>query len=321
MTLDVRVRQITYRTEDILSYELVSLNGSELPAFTAGAHIDLHLANGMTRAYSLHNPPDDNRRYCITVQREKAGRGGSHFVHEQIKVGQALRISPPRNDFPLVEEAEHTIFVAGGIGVTPIIAMASRLYSLGKKFSVHYCGRTMDRLALLDELRVFASPEHIHLHIDGGNPADGLDVTQLLNSPRPGVQVYCCGPTPLLDAVRKATSHWPKGTVHFESFAPPPIAASLEGAKTSGGCEFEVELASSGTVIPVPHDKSILGALRDHGIEVESSCEAGTCGACKTRYLSGEPDHRDYVLADDEQGEFVMLCVSRCKSSRLVLDR
>lgn len=316
MTIEVRIKRITYRTEGINSFELVPVGAQDLPPFTAGAHIELHLGNGMRRAYSLHNRPGETHRYEIAVQREPGGRGGSAYIHERLRVGEVITISGPVNAFELVETASHYILIGGGIGITPIIAMATRLREIGASAALHYCGRRSDMLAFLEEALALGPEISADFHIDGGVPANGFDPGRVLAGHVPGTSVYCCGPTGLMNAVRAATHHWPAGSVRFESFAPPPLPQVAPDDRSS---DFEIEVESSGQVIPVRPDQTILEALRARGMQLDSSCEAGTCAVCKTRYLEGQVDHQDFVLTNDEQDSYLMLCVSRAKSRRLKL--
>lgn len=321
MTINVRVRRITYRGPAVVSLELVPLEAELLPAFTAGAHIEVYLPNGMARQYSLHNPPGERHRYEIAVQREASGRGGSRHIHDQVKAGDVLAICAPRNHFELDEGAPQSILIGGGIGITPLIAMGTRLREIGASFALHYCARSRDRLAFLEEANALAQAGSVAFHLDDGIPALGLDTTALLATFAPGTRVYCCGPHGLNTAVRAASTHWPAGAVRFETFAAPPSAALAPVADgTTNGAEFEIELGSTGAIIPVRPDESILAALRAHGLDADSSCEAGTCGVCKTRLLEGDADHQDFVLSSDEQAEWMMICVSRARSRRLKLD-
>jgi vanillate O-demethylase ferredoxin subunit len=315
-TLQVRVCRITLEAAGINSYELVDPNGRDLPPFTAGAHVDAHLPGGIVRQYSLCNPPSERHRYVVAVLNEIAGRGGSRAMHEQVRAGDLLTVSEPRNNFPLREEAKRHVLIAGGIGATPLLAMVHRLTAVGAAFDLHYCTRMADKTAFRGVLALVAGAR-VHYHHDGGDPSRGLDVAKLLWTHEMGTHLYCCGPAGLMAAVKAASAHWPAGSVHFEFFAPPPAApAGQAGADAA----FEVRLASSGESFIVPPDKSILQALREHGRDADSSCEAGTCGTCMTGYLEGEPDHRDFVLDDDQRRQNLMICVSRSKSAVLVLD-
>jgi ferredoxin-NADP reductase len=316
MNIEVRIRRITWEAPDVHSFELVPLTG-ELPAFEAGAHIDVFLPGGLVRQYSLHNAPHERHRYLISVSRRDAGRGGSRAMHQQLAVGQVISISPPRNAFALQEDASRYLLLGGGIGITPLLSMAARLDELGARYALHYCCRERENAPFVDMLAEREASAKAHIHADGGVPARGLQVDALLREATPATQVYCCGPASLMEAVRAATRHWPAGTVHFESFAPPPVNPP---PRTEAHIDFEAELAKSGKVVGVAHGQTLLQALHAAGVDVESSCEAGTCGACKTRYLQGEPEHQDFVLGADEQAQYLMPCVSRCRGQRLVLD-
>jgi ferredoxin-NADP reductase len=314
-SIDVRVTRISYRTPDIHSFELTSLNGADLPMFSAGAHVEVMLPSGVRRPYSLHNRPGDTKRYEIAVKLEAAGRGGSRFLHEKVRVGDVLAISPPINHFELVDGAARYVLVGAGIGVTPIIAMARQLSERGADFVFHYCGRTPESLAFLAEA-IEICGDRLRTYVDGGDPARGLDVRRLVEDAAPDAETYCCGPASLIAAVRDATPDARRHSLHFESFAAP---ASLPG-RSSSDPGLEVEIAETGEVIPLRPDQSVLDVLRECGHDVESSCEAGTCGACKTRLLEGEVDHQDFVLADDERREWMMVCVSRPRNGRIKLD-
>ncbi len=329
----VRVRSTSYLAENINAYEVVDPDGGDLPSFTAGSHIDLYFRDGRIRQYSLCNASNERHRYVFAVQRELDGRGGSKAIFERVHVGRVLVISRPRNGFPLAAEARRHLFLAGGIGITPIMSMVRELQRNGSAFAVHYCTRSRQRTAFFDELS--ALPEgSVVFHHDEGDPSRGLDVFNLLATFQAGTHLYYCGPEPFMAAVATASSHWPRGTVHCEHFsAPSSLAAQDAGAKRTlpsaifsrdveaDECEaFEVKIASTGEVFDVPKNKSIVEVLREHGIVIPTSCESGLCGTCKTRYLAGEPDHRDYVLDDDARQHEMMLCCSRAKSKLLVLD-
>lgn len=311
----LRVNVINDETPSIKTFELVDPEGLDLPVFTPGSHVDVTLPDGQVRQYSLCNGPAERHRYLLGVLREAHGRGGSRQMHERVAVGDLLQVSMPRNSFPLDRAAIRHLLIAGGIGVTPLMAMAHSLRVLGADFVLHYCTRDAAQTAFRDFVAEDGMASRVRLHHDGGVPGKGLDVAALLATAVPGTHVYCCGPAGLMAAVKAASAHWPPGQIHFEHFAA-PVASAAVGA----GADFEVQIASTGAVYPVPCDRSILSVLLGEGVLVDSSCEAGVCGTCTTRYLSGEPDHRDFVLSDVEQREHVMVCVSRAKSARLVLD-
>lgn len=324
--LMVRVQAIRYQGEDLNEYELVDLEGKELPPFTAGSHVDLYFRDGRVRQYSLCNSERERHRYRIVVQRDAAGRGGSKAIFERVHVGRRLVISHPRNNFPLAEGRRH-LLLAGGIGITPLLAMAYSLADRGQAFTLHYCTRTPERTAFLRDLMPLVESGSVVLHHDGGDPSKGLDIRALLAQPQADTHLYYCGPVGFMRAVAAASEHWPKGSVHWEYFTPSRDQAANESQAASGDASesdipvgFEVKIASTGQVFEVPNDKTILQVLRDNGFDVPSSCESGLCGTCKTRYLEGTPDHRDYILEDQEKESHVLVCCSRAKTPTLVLD-
>lgn len=322
--LAVLVRQIRFEGKGINSYELTDPDGGELPPFTSGAHIDIHLGlpdgGEVVRQYSLCNDPAERRRYVIAVLNDEAGRGGSTGLHRTLRVQDIVTISRPRNNFALDESAAKVILLAGGIGVTPLKSMAHRLERAGIDYELHYCAKDRAFAAFEDELQRLADRGRLHYHFDGGDPSRGLDIARLLADPRPGTHVYYCGPAGFMKACANAAAGWDPAVVHSEHFKPPvdPAAVASASAVPSGG--FTVELASSGRRIDVGPDESIADKLNAEGVPVETSCASGLCGTCKTRYRSGKVDHRDYILDDDERDEYLTLCVSRCDSELLVLD-
>jgi vanillate O-demethylase ferredoxin subunit len=317
-SFEVRVAGIRDEADKIRSYELVALDGGDLPAFTAGAHIDVHLPNGLVRQYSISSDPDDRRRYVIAVQREPESRGGSACLHEEIEPGDRLAITAPMNNFPLRDKAARVILIAGGIGVTPVLSMVRQLQKAAADWQLHYCARGPELTAFRELLSAPPYDARTTFHYDGGDPAKGLDVVGLLATPRPGDHLYCCGPTGLMAAVRAASAHWPSGAVHFEYFS---VDEAVIGEHAPDGA-FEVEIASTGEVFEIPADKSILEVLEENGIEVDSACQDGLCGTCITGVLEGEPDHRDMVLDDEEHASNTLMtvCCSRARSKRLKLD-
>lgn len=324
----LRVRQITYQARGINSYELVHPEGEPLPPFSAGAHIDFHFRDGSVRQYSLCNDSTERRRYLIAVLREADGRGGSKALHERLHVQRLVSIGKPRNNFPLAASARRHLLIAGGIGVTPLMAMVHSLERAGGDYTLHYCTRAAEHTAFRDELDPLAAKGRVMFHFDGGVPAAGLDIAALLREYDEGTHLYYCGPPGFMAACERAAAHWPQGAVHFEYFSaaasPKPFLSKDEledaGDDALGGLGFQVKLASTGAVFIVPNDKSIADVLGEHGIEIQTSCRAGLCATCKVRYLSGEVEHRDMVLEDEERGEYLTTCVSRAKSSMLVLD-
>ncbi len=321
-TLSVLVRQIRFEGKGINSYELTDPDGDELPPFTSGAHIDIHLSlpkgGEVVRQYSLCNDPAERRRYVIAVLNDEGGRGGSTGLHDTLHVQDIVTISRPRNNFTLDESAAKVILLAGGIGVTPLKSMAHRLESAGVDYELHYCTKDRAFAAFEDEMQKLADRGRLHYHFDGGDPSRGLDIKQLLSDPAPGTHVYYCGPSGFMKACADAASGWDRSAVHFEHFKPPVDPAAAASTAPPGG--FIVELASSGRRIEIGADESIADKLNAEGVPVETSCQSGLCGTCKTRYKSGTVDHRDYILDDAERDEYMTLCVSRCEGELLVLD-
>lgn len=318
-TLRVRVACITRVATDIQAYELVSPDGGSLPAFEPGAHLDVHTPRGHVRQYSLCNDAQETHRYVIAVQREPQGRGGSIALHDTVRQGDTLLVTAPHNTFPLLH-ARAYMLVAGGIGITPLLAMARVLQRTGVAYELHYCTRSPERTAFLEELSAAPFAAHVHLHHDGGEPSKGLDVRALLARRQPGARLYCCGPVGLMQAVRAAVRQhgWPAEKAHFESFT----AAGINTALGTEDSEFEVTIRSTGAVLQVPKGQSLLTVLRSHGLQVPSDCEAGTCGTCLTGVCGGEPEHRDSFFGGPEQAgpKRMLVCVSRARSRRLVLD-
>jgi tetrachlorobenzoquinone reductase len=321
--LEVRVKAVTFEADGILSYDLrpagtgaaPAFTGGALPPFTAGAHVDLHLPQGLVRSYSLINPQDERHRYVIAVQREPESRGGSRHVHQRLHAGELLSIAPPRNNFPLAEDARHSILIAGGIGITPIWCMAQRLEALGRSFELYYCVRRRALAALLEPIEALSArrPGSVHLTFDAEGGAI-LDIAALVAGAAADAHLYCCGPLAMLDAFEAATAGRDRALVHAEYFTTREVPA------TEGG--FTVVLARSGRRVPVPPGSSIIDALFKAGLDVPHSCLEGVCGTCETKVIAGTPDHRDLVLSDAERaaGKTMMICCSGSKSDTLVLD-
>lgn len=310
--LVLRVARRADGAEGVVVLDLRRPDGAELPGWAPGAHIDLKLPNGLTRQYSLCGRPEDRTRWRIAVLHEPDGRGGSAFVHDSLHEGAELDVRGPRNHFPLVP-ADRYIFIAGGIGITPILPMVVAADSAGANWELHYGGRSRRSMAFLAALD-WLTGHRCTLH-----PQDEvglIDLDEILASPHPDTQVYCCGPDPLLNAVEQRSVDWPAGTLHLERFVPKhldePVVADT----------FEVELAASGQTLTVPPDKSILEVVEAAGSTVLSSCREGTCGTCETAVLSGEVDHRDSLLTPQEQAanDTMFICVSRAACPKLVLD-
>ena len=299
----------------IYLFELRAMTGAPLPPFAPGSHISVRLPDGSARKYSLANDPAQGDYYEIAVKREVGGRGGSIDLVDRSSEGGMLECSAPRNDFALAERPTQFIFIAGGIGITPIMSMVRHLKSTGRaRFRLYYCTRDAASTAFRDELLAPDYHGQVVLHHDGGDPDRALDIWPILERPSPA-HVYCCGPRPLLEAVRDMTGHWSASAIHFESF----VDASAMHAVSDRA--FRIRLAQSGITVDVGADQSILDAMRAAGLDVPSSCEAGTCGTCRTTLLAGDADHRDLVLAPDERERSIMICVSRARSDELVLDR
>lgn len=314
--LTLRVKRIEWEAEGVVSVALVRPEGGDLPLFTPGAHIDLHLPNGITRSYSLCGDAADRSAYVVGIGLDAASRGGSSYIHGQLRVGQMISVSPPRNHFPLVEDVAKVVLIAGGIGITPIYCMARRLAGLGRAFEIHYATRNAARMAFLPALKAMGAEVQVHYDEEqGGRP---LDVAAIFARHPAGTHFYCCGPTPMLAAFEKAglAAGVKDDCIHVEYFSAKP----QDQATPSNG--FTIVLGRSGRELAVPADKSILQVLQLNGVNIDSSCEDGICGTCEVKVLEGMPDHRDSVLTKAEQAanKSMMVCVSRCKGERLVLD-
>lgn len=316
--LQVRIKSITFEAEGILSYELRPVAPRrELPSFTPGAHIDLHLSNGLIRSYSLFNSQSDRDRYRIAVNLDANSRGGSRFMHGSVHAGDILTIGTPRNNFPLNEEAECSVLIAGGIGITPLYAMVRRLDELGRSWTLYYSTRSRKNTAFIEEIEALSSSSQhgsVVFHFDQESSGGFLNFPDIVASAPSGTHFYCCGPLPMLEAFESATQALPDDCVHVEYFA------AKEAADTSGG--FMVELARSGASYYVPAGKTILDVLIDEGYQPLYSCQEGICGTCEVPVLDGEPDHRDLVLSAQQRAanNSIMVCCSGCKSAKLVLD-
>jgi phthalate 4,5-dioxygenase reductase subunit len=314
-SLPLRLTQREMIAADIHRFEFRRADGSELPPFTAGAHIAVQVPNGAVRKYSLCNDPAERDRYVIAVKREAPGTGGSASLIDAAKPGDELLVTPPVNDFELPRNAQNFILIAGGIGITPLMAMIREIASEdGKTFKLYYCTRSQETTAFRDELSGPEFKGKVVIHHDGGDPERMFDLWPVLEERKNRAHVYCCGPRALMESVRDMSGHWPQTAVHFESFVEGKVAKPDDKP-------FTVKLARSGEVIDVPVGVTILDALRASGHDAPSSCESGTCGTCRTTLLEGEADHRDLVLGEHERGNAIMICVSRAKSPQLVIDR
>lgn len=316
-TFNVRIARKTQAALDIVTLELESLEGGSLPPFSAGSHIDLEVSPGLLRQYSLCNDSSEQHRYVIGVLRDPASRGGSIAVHDELQEGQTVRISRPRNLFPLVPSAKRSLLLAGGIGVTPILCMAERLARTDADFSMHYCARSPNRMAFREHIGSADYAERVHLHFDDGADEQKLDLKAVLQEQLEDTHLYVCGPSGFIDFVLATAQAegWPEERIHYEFF-------SAKQVDTTEDETFEVQIASTGKVYSIGEDDSIVSVLADNGLEIMTSCEQGICGACITRVLEGEVDHRDQVLSDQERTEegWFTPCCSRATSKRLVLD-
>lgn len=316
-TLSVRVTRKWTEAQDICALELMAQPGQSLPAFSAGSHIDVQLPGGFTRSYSLCNDPLEEHRYVIGVLRDPASRGGSVAVHDLIKTGQTLQISAPKNHFALQHDATRHLLLAGGIGITPLLCMAERLAKIGADFELHYCTRNRHKTAFLDHINESAFASCAHMHFDDGASDQKLNLAGLLAAPTPGQHLYVCGPKGFMDAVLGSAraNGWPEAQLHYEFFAAEVVHSADEAS-------FEVQLASTGAVIPVAGGQTVLQALSAAGVDVPFACEQGVCGTCLTRVLQGVPDHKDSYLTPEEQAanDQFLPCCSRAKTARLVLD-
>ncbi|MFP3757464.1 MULTISPECIES: PDR/VanB family oxidoreductase [Cupriavidus] len=312
-SLTMRVQAMRFEARGVVSIELRDPSGATLPEFSPGAHIDLHLANGLVRSYSLCGAPEARDRYTVGVLQDRNSRGGSRFVHEQLRVGSTLTVAAPRNHFALNEDAAHTVLVAGGIGVTPIVCMARRLAELGRAFTLLYCARSREEAAFVDTLSAYGDAVRFHFDDEQGAPPD---LQAMLAGQGAGTHFYCCGPGPMLNAFEAACAAHGYANVHIERFAADPATEAVQEG------EYSVTLQRTGANVRVPSGKSLLDALLEAGVAMEYSCREGVCGSCETAVLDGCPDHRDSVLSNSERAanNTMMVCVSGCKGQRLVLD-
>lgn len=309
--ITVRVQQITYLTETVRAFELRAATDTALPAFAAGSHIDVYLPEGLVRSYSLINP-SDGRRFVIAVARDDAGRGGSKRMHAEIAVGQSLRVSAPRNNFALCEQAPHSVLIAGGIGITPLYAMLSRLEAIGRSWELHYSARSLQAAALAEELGRHFVHGAIHMHYSDADRGF-LDLGALVAGAPAESHFYCCGPVGMLDAFLGATAALPAAQVHIERFG---------GQVTAAAGGFDVILARTGCTLRVEETQTILDRLLKEGIEMPYSCREGVCGACETRLVAGQADHRDLIQTDKEKAanKSMFICCSGSLTPSLTLD-
>ena len=309
---DLIVEAAEIVADDVLALTLVDADGDTLPPWTPGAHVDLMLGEDLIRQYSLCSAPSDSRTIRVGVLRSPDSRGGSLFIHEKLTPGATVRVRGPRNHFPLVG-APRYLFIAGGIGITPLLPMLAEVTAAGAEWRLVYGGRTRASMAFLDELapygdRVVLAPQ---------DEVGLLDLDGLLGQPDDQTLVYCCGPEALLAAVEQRCTTWPAGALHLERFAAKAAAVPAEGERS-----FELTLARTGVTVTVPPDRSVFDIVQEAGVSVLGSCHEGICGTCEQIVLDGDVDHRDSILSEDERAanDTMMICVSRCRSDRLTLD-
>jgi ferredoxin-NADP reductase len=312
MRRTLRVQQKTWEADGVISVTFADPSGAQLPAWEPGAHLALHLPNGLVREYSLCSDPSDRSRWTVAVLRTPDSRGGSTHIHDLLPVGGLLEVEGPRQNFALDTAARH-ILVAGGIGITPILSMVRTLHRDGANWTLLYTGRSRSTMAFLDEIDSLPA-ERVTIHADDAAAGRYPDLAGLLGDIDADTVAYCCGPEALMAACRDALPD--PGQLRIERFkAPEPIATGEDTA-------FDVILAGSGRRIPVGPEVSVLSALQNAGVPVESSCTEGICGTCEVGVVKGDVEHRDFLLSPEEQqtGGTMFVCVSRCRSAELVLD-
>lgn len=314
-SLEVEIVGRYEQADGIIVLELERVGGEPLPQFEPGAHVDVTIAPGLVRQYSLCGDPARTDRYRLGILLDPASRGGSAAIHQRFHAGERIRISAPRNNFPLAHEAPASVLIGGGIGITPLLAMAHHLQVAGKVFGLHYCARSCSKAAFLDELTAAPYRDAVHLHFDDGPAEQRLVPERDLPPPEAGAHLYVCGPTGFMDWVIACASarSYTQDRIHREYFGAP--------VDTSGDA-FEVVLAKTGRTVPVAAGQSIVQALKGVGVLIEVSCEQGVCGTCLCDVLEGVPDHRDSYLSDEEKAgnDQMLLCCSRARTRQLVLD-
>ena len=309
---DLVVREAQVVADGVVALTLADPNGEELPPWTPGAHIDFVLGDELIRQYSLCSSPSKPNVWRVGVLRAPDSRGGSERVHDILAPGSVVRVRGPRNHFPLVASPRY-LFLAGGIGITPLLPMIAEADASGADWRLLYGGRERASMGFLAELAQYGDRVKIVPQDEEGM----LDLESVLRTPQPNTLVYCCGPEGLLGAVEKFCENWPPGSLHLERFSAKPQKPAAEADSA-----FEVVLQRSGVALEVPPDKSVLTVIREAGVSVLASCLEGVCGTCETEVIEGDVDHRDSVLNEEERAsnEYMMVCVSRCRSPRLVLD-
>ncbi len=317
MTLPpLRVTEWRAEAKDVVLLTLASVSGQPLPAQEPGAHLEWHLPNGLVRQYSLCGDPSDSSHYLIGVGRAASSRGGSEYIHQHVRVGTEIRNAQIRNNFRMDSNARRNRFIAGGIGITPIMSMVRQSAAQGLPWSLTYCTRSRNRAAFLDVLAQY--PEAVRYHVDEESNGQTVDLVSVLGSPSEGEHLYCCGPAPLMEAVQAGTSHWPSDHVHFEWFSAPADAAAGVGERKS----FVAILKRSGQRVEVGADTSLLEALEQNGVDLPFSCREGLCRTCEIPLCGGEAEHLDHVLSEAEKASqcSIIACVSRARTPELVLD-
>lgn len=316
--IEVIVTARKLEAEDIYSYELANRDGQPLPAFAAGAHVDIEIAPGLLRQYSLCNPPHEQHRYQIAVLKEPKSRGGSIAMHEQVQEGTILRISEPRVLFPLERNAKRSLLFAGGIGITPILTMAERLTQIQAKFELHYCARSQERMAFRKRIQSSAYEQSAYLHLDDGPEEQKLNARNVIGAADQDTHLYVCGPSGFMEYIISTARElgWAEKNIHREYFSPPEIQSNAPNGS------FEVMIASSGQVFTVPAEQACVEVLNEAGLNIPVSCEQGMCGTCIVQVLEGTPEHRDLFLTEEEhaRNDQFTPCCSRSLSKRLVLD-
>jgi ferredoxin-NADP reductase len=311
LDVEVRVHAKTACADGVVSLDLRRVDSRAMPAWTPGAHVDLLIDDVATRQYSLCGDPRDRERWRIGVLRDPDGHGSSLYIHDVLRAGDVLHVRGPRNHFELVASHRY-LFIAGGIGITPLLPMVAAAHEAGADWRLIYGGRRRRSMAFVDELAVYGTRVEIHPQDEAGL----LDLDTLLARPDDATRIYCCGPEPLLAAVEQRAVRWPAHALHTERFTPKPVAPPVRADA------IEVVLAQSGATLLVGPDQSILQAVQAAGVPVPCSCTEGICGTCETQVLEGIPDHRDSILTDDDRAanDCMMICVSRSLTQRLVLD-
>lgn len=314
MILDLRLAEVAQETPAIARFTFIAPDGADLPPFTAGAHIEVLLGEGMKRAYSLCSDPADRKTYVVAVLREEAGKGGSRAMH-RLTQNAAVTVTAPRNHFPLAgKEARHHLLLAGGIGVTPMMSMIQELERRRAPWTMHYCTRDDAHTAFKIDLAPHVATGKVIVHHDGGIPSEGLDIPALLATPEIGTHVYFCGPPGFMAACQASVGAWASHTVHREYFTAPVGNTAAEDVP------FQIQLRSSGKLLDVPPGQSIVAVLRAAGCSIDTDCTEGYCGTCITRYFSGAITHRDTVLSEAERRTYLMICCSRAEGGVVALD-